>query len=118
VRAAALFVPLVVVAGALALSGGAASVPRDTGLDRPPLRLTSDQKTIWMTEWVACWRVKMHALSRLFHIPVESTTTPQSAARRLAKRAEFLVYETQAELVVAVDGCRNGILWRYYHPQT
>ena len=116
-RAAALFAPLVVLAASFAASGGAASAPRDTGLDRPPVRLTSDQKTIWMTEWVSCWRVKMHDLSRIFHIPVESTTTPQSAARRLAKRAEFLLYETQPELVVAVDGCRNGILWRYYHPQ-
>ena len=21
----------------------------------------------------------------------------------------------QEELAVAIDGCRNGILWRYYH---
>jgi hypothetical protein len=88
----------------------------DKGSDRPPRTLTEDGKSIWMTEWSACWRVKMSHISSVLHVRIESGMTPQQAAKKLANRAVFLLYETRPELVAAADGCRNGILWRYYHP--
>ena len=88
----------------------------DRGKDRPPARLTDDAKSIWMTEWTACWRVSMGRMSKVLHIPVRPGTTPQQAARKLARRAVYLLYETAPETLTAADGCRNGILWRYYHP--
>jgi hypothetical protein len=42
--------------------------------------------------------------------------TPQQAANKLSKRAVKFLYETTPELKAGADGCRNGILWRYYHP--
>jgi hypothetical protein len=87
----------------------------DRGSDRPPARLTDDAKSIWMTEWSACWRSTMGRMSKVLHIPVPSGQTPQLAARKLARRAVYLLYETEPETQVAVDGCRNGILWKYYH---
>ena len=98
----------------VAVATGAVRV--DRGSDRPPGRLTDDGKSIWMTEWTACWRVKMSRLSSILHIPIRAGTTPQQAAKKLSHRAVFLLYETRPELLTAADGCRNGILWRYYHP--
>ncbi len=104
---------------ALALAGAslAAGATRgDRGNDRPPAHLSDDGKSIWMTEWTACWRVTMGRLSNVLHIPVRAGASPQQAAARLAHRAVWLLYETQPETLTAADGCRNGILWRYYHP--
>jgi hypothetical protein len=106
---------LALVAGALsAASLGVAAI--DRGTDRPPGRLTDDDKSIWMTEWTACWRLPMGKMSKILHIPVRAGMTPQQAASKLAHRAVYLLYETVPETVTAADGCRNGILWRYYHP--
>jgi hypothetical protein len=88
----------------------------DRGSDRPPGRLTDDSKSIWMTEWTACWRLPMGKMSKILHIPVRPGMTPQQAAEKLANRAVLLLYETTPETLAASDGCRNGILWRYYHP--
>jgi hypothetical protein len=52
----------------------------------------------------------------VLHIPIHAALTPQQAANKLATRAVFLLYETTQETLAAKDGCRNGILWRYYHP--
>jgi len=98
----------------LVWTGTAAAV--DRGSDRPPGRFTDDAKNIWMTEWTACWRLPMGRISKVLHIPVRSGTTPQQAANKLARRAVYLLYETTPETLAAADGCRNGILWRYYHP--
>jgi hypothetical protein len=108
---------LALVSGALcaAAAGLAAS---DKGSDRPPGRLTEDQKSIWMTEWVSCRRLPMGSMSRILQIPVRAWMTPQLAAKKLANRAVYLLYNTQEETMTAADGCRNGILWRYYHPQS
>src|SRR5215471_6539951 len=86
-------------------AGAATSV--DRGKDRPPSRLTEDAKSIWMTEWTACWRVSMARMSKVLHIPVRSGATPQQAAKRLARRAVDLLYETEPETLAAADGCRN-----------
>ena len=40
---------------------------------------------------------------------------PQVAAILIAKKAEAPLWNIEAELDAAIDGCRNGILWRYYH---
>ena len=58
----------------------------------------------------------MGRMSKVLHIPVRSGQTPQQAARKLATRAVYLLYETRPETLAALDGCRNGILWKYYHP--
>ena len=75
-----------------------------------------DAKALWMTEWTACWHEKMGRLSALFHIPIRATDTPQIAAKKLSTRAMRDLYITQEEIAIGADGCRNGILWRYYHP--
>jgi hypothetical protein len=100
-------------AGAVIAAAGAGTYK---GSDRPPSSLTDDAKAIWMTEWVPCWREKMSTISKHLHIPIRPGVTPQQAAKKLAHRAVFLLYETAPELQAAADGCLNGILWRYYHP--
>jgi hypothetical protein len=102
--------------------GALAAVPTafgvDRGKDRPPTTLTEDFQAIWMTEWSACWTSSMKRISNALHIPVKSGMTPQQAANKLSKRAVKFLYETTPELRAGADGCRNGILWRYYHPQS
>jgi hypothetical protein len=101
----------------VALAGATvAGAAIDKGSDRPPGLLTEDGKSIWMTEWTACWRLPMGKMSKILHIPVKPGMTPQQAASKLARRAVYLLYETTPETNAAADGCRNGILWRYYHP--
>jgi len=100
----------------LSAAGASAATSADRGRDRPPGRLTEDAKSIWMTEWSACWRVPMRNMSKVLHIPVRPGMTPQQAANKLSRRAVYLLYETTPETLAAADGCRNGILWRYYHP--
>jgi hypothetical protein len=100
----------------VAASAAGAAATSDRGSDRPPARLDDDAKALWMTEWTACWRVSLARMSKILHTPVTSGTTPQQAARRLSKRAVRFLYETKPELATAADGCRNGVLWRYYHP--
>jgi hypothetical protein len=39
----------------------------------------------------------------------------QVAARLIARKAEAPLWNVSEELETAIDGCRNGILWRYYH---
>jgi hypothetical protein len=105
-----------VTTAALALAALAPAAGVDRGKDRPPARLTSDFQSIWMTEWTACWRTPMSKISRVLHIPVKAGMTPQQAATKLSKRAVKWLYETREELATGADGCRNGILWRFYHP--
>jgi hypothetical protein len=104
---------LVLVVVALCAGCGADKV--DKGVDRPPEALTEDRKALWMTEWVACWRVKVSSLSSILHVTIKDAT-PQQAARKVARRAMQDLYESRADLRVGADGCRNGILWRWYHP--
>ena len=87
------------------------------GTSRPPGTITEPHKTIWMTEWVACNRITMTVLARQLQIKVPSASTPLQASQILARRAMQFLYETDAEMNAAVDGCRNGILWRYFHGQ-
>ncbi len=102
---------------ALLTAAGVQASGGDHGSDRPPRSLTDDGKSIWMTEWTACWRTSMGHMSKVLHIPIKAAWSPQEAAQVLARRAVFLLYETTPETNAAADGCRNGILWRYYHPQ-
>jgi hypothetical protein len=99
-----------------ALATAPAAFGQDRGKDRPPVSLTEDFQAIWMTEWSACWTSSMTRISHALHISVKSGMTPQQAANKLSKRAVKFLYETTPELKAGADGCRNGILWRYYHP--
>ena len=88
----------------------------DKGLSKPPARLGPYHQAIWMSEWVACWRpLTMRALARELKIPNIRIQTPQQGARTLSVRAMRFLYEDPAELKTAREGCRNGILWRFYH---
>jgi hypothetical protein len=97
-------------------AGASAARSADRGKDRPPGRLTEDAKSIWMTEWTACWRVPMSNMSKVLHIPLRPGMTPQQAANSLRAARSTCCIETTPETLAAADGCRNGILWRYYHP--
>ena len=105
---------LALVLGAVfAASAVAASV--DMGRDRPPAKLSEEHKSIWMSEWVACTHQSLGKLAKEFGMKIPSGRTPQTAARLIARVAESPLWNLEEELVTAVDGCRNGILWRYYH---
>jgi len=101
---------------ALVLPVAAAASGVDKGRSRPPMNLTNHHKAIWMSEWVACWRPPtMQQLARELNMPHVKLFTPQQAALVLSKRAMRFLYEDPAEIRTALDGCRNGILWRFYH---
>jgi len=101
---------------ALALPATALGAGVDKGLQRPPANLTDHHKAVWMSEWVACWRVKtLQQFARELKMPHVKIYTPQQGAQILSVRAMRFLYEDPAELKTAQDGCRNGILWRFYH---
>ena len=101
---------------ALAVSSAATSAGVDKGRDKPPANLTSYHKTIWMSGWVACWRVRsLQQFARELKMKNPNFITPQQSARLLSVRAMRFLYEDPAELATAREGCRNGILWRFYH---
>jgi hypothetical protein len=95
----------------------AAAVAADTdrGRERPPAQLTEENKSVWMSEWVACRHLRMSALAKEIGIKITSGRPPQVAAVLIARKAEAPLYEIGDALDAAVDGCRNGILWRFYH---
>jgi hypothetical protein len=111
--------PLLLLAiAALALPAAGVSAGVDKGLNKPPTRLTNYHKAIWMSEWVACWRVKtLQQFARELKMKKVQFQTPQQSARLLSKRAMQFLYEDPLELKTAIEGCRNGILWRFYHEQ-
>ena len=100
---------------AVAAGPSAAVAERDTGRYRPPTALSESNKAIWMSEWVACRHKSLAALAREIGVKIPSGRTPQTAARLIARKAEGPLWIHEPDLVVAIDGCRNGILWRYYH---
>ena len=106
---------LVAIAGALGVAAALGS-GSSRGVDRPPAALSSSDKTVWMTEWVACHHTRLVNLAKSVGVKISSGRTPQMVALLIAKKAESLLYDPQDQLAPAVDGCRNGILWRYYHP--
>jgi len=104
---------------ALAIPATAASSGGvDKGSQRPPANLSNYHKAIWMSEWVACWRVKtLQQFARELKLKNPNFITPQQSARLLSVRAMRFLYEDPAELTTAREGCRNGILWRFYHEE-
>jgi hypothetical protein len=115
------------VIGVLLPATSALAIVDDRGRDKPPaklvdnssaMKLTDYYKAIWMSEWVACWRPStMTALARELRMgpTISRVKTPQTAAQLLSIRAMRFLYEDPVEIKVARDGCRNGILWRYYN---
>jgi hypothetical protein len=104
---------LAAVTSALVVATALAST--DRGRSRPPLQLTEDNKSVWMSEWVACRHMRLSALAKEIGVKITSARPPQVLAILIAKKAEAPLYEVGEALDAAVDGCRNGILWRYYH---
>ena len=111
------FVLAALIGVVLATAAVAAAV--DKGSDRPPtklaLPLTEKDKALWMGEWAACRNMRLSKFAKLMRIKIPPGRTPQVAARLVAKTAEAPLWNLENELHVAVDGCRNGILWRFYH---
>jgi len=105
---------LAAVTAALAVTAAFAA-DTDRGRQRPPARLTESNKSVWMGEWVACRHKRLSALAKEIGIRIPSGRAPQVAAILIAKKAEAPLWNIEAELDAAIDGCRNGILWRYYH---
>ena len=105
---------LVLVALAAAASA-TASFAADTGRSRPVSSLKEADKTIWMTEWVACHRTTLHVLARELGLKVTPNHTVQTTALLFAKFAERNIYDPGHDFTTGVDGCRNGILWRFFH---
>ena len=98
-----------------ALVVATASASTDRGRLRPPLQLTEDNKAVWMSEWVACRHMRLSALAKVIGVKITSSRPPQVLAILIARKAEAPLYEVGDALDAAVDGCRNGILWRFYH---
>ena len=88
---------------------------QDQGRQRPPAALSDHYKALWMGEWVACRHRTLHGLAKELHLNVPAGRTPQVTAKLIAKIAEGPLWSLQEEFTTAVDGCRNGILWRFYH---
>ena len=99
----------------LGAAPAAAAVASDTGRLRPPARLSEEHKSIWIGEWAACRHQKLGALANELGLKVPAGRTPQVSAKLIAKVAEAPLWNLEAELITAIDGCRNGILWRFYH---
>ena len=93
----------------------AAASDRDQGRQRPPAALTDHYKAVWMGEWVACGHRSLHGLAKELKLKVPAGRSPQVTAKVIAKAAEGPLWNLNEEFATAVDGCRNGILWRYYH---
>jgi len=110
-------VVLLLAAVAFALSVSAAvAADTDKGRQRPPLALTEDSKSVWMGEWVACTHKRLGALANEIGVKVTSGRPVQVVARLIARKAETPLWNNGSDdLETAIDGCRNGILWRYYH---
>jgi hypothetical protein len=89
----------------------------DTGRSRPPGYLTEDGKALWMGEWVACQHRKLGALASEIGIRVRPGRSVQVTAKLIAMTAEAPLWSLDSELATGIDGCRNGILWRFYHPK-
>lgn len=106
------------VAGALVLAlaiGVSSAAAADRGSNQPPLKYSDTNKALWMSEWVACTHKRLGALAREIGVKVPAGTTPQTVAKAIALKAESPLYDIYDGLSIAIDGCRNGILWRYYH---
>ena len=102
-------------AGVLGVVLATAAFASDQGRSRPPATLKTQEKVIWMGEWAACRHRSLRGLANELGLKVPPGRTPQVMAKIIAKTAEAPLWNLQSELITAVDGCRNGILWRYYH---
>jgi hypothetical protein len=93
----------------------AVAAGRDEGRQRPPAALSDHYKAVWMGEWGACGRRSLHGLAKELHPKVPAGRSPQVTAKMVATVAETALWNLDQEYTTAVDGCRNGILWRFYH---
>jgi hypothetical protein len=108
----------VVLAALLSAVFASTALALDTGRSRPPGNLTEDGKALWMGEWVACQHKRLGALASEIGVKVPPGRSVQRTARLIAKTAEAPLWSLDSEFATGVDGCRNGILWRFYHSPT
>src|SRR4029077_1856126 len=104
-----------VLSAVFATTAAAVAADQDQGRQRPPAALNAHYKALWMGEWVACGHHSLHGLATELHVKVPAGRTLQVTAKLIAKIAEGPLWNIEQELTTAVDGCRNGILWRFYH---
>jgi hypothetical protein len=104
-----------VLSAVFATTAAAVASDQDQGRQRPPSALSDHYKALWMGEWAACRHRSLHGIATELHLKVPAGRTPQVTATVIARTAEAPLWNLQAELTAAVDGCRNGILWRFYH---
>ncbi len=93
----------------------AKSTPDQRILHLPPAKLTSHLKAVWMGEWEECSVRSFTYMAKQFEMTVPASQTPQQIANRIANRAEMYLYYNDDETAAGVDGCRNGLLWHFYH---
>jgi len=116
----------VMLATTLTTSASATSqVDRGRPLRSVPSWFRGQERTIWRTEWQVVAGAPMRQLARDPDVRLSQGTlrswlavSPQYAAQRLAHRIETGdagAGWTGYQLEAAIDGCRNGILWSYYH---
>jgi len=94
----------------------AARADQDTGRFTPPAKLSAHYKAVWMGEWVACKHTSLRRLAAELNLKVPAARSVQVTALIIAKTAEAPLWNIKQELDAGIDGCRNGILWRFYHP--
>jgi hypothetical protein len=99
----------------VAIAAASFAADLDKGSQRPPAKLRTPDKVIWMGEWAACRHQSLRGLANELGLKVPAGRSPQMMAKIIAKVAEAPLWNLESEFVTAVDGCRNGILWRYYH---
>jgi hypothetical protein len=104
-----------VLSAVFATAAVAVAADQDQGRQRPPAALTDHYKALWMGEWAACRHHSLHRLANELHLKVPAGRSPQVMAKVIAKVAEEPLWNLQEEFTTGVDGCRNGILWRFYH---
>src|SRR5262245_25465811 len=99
-RTAVAFLLAAVLSALVAASTLAAT---DRGRLRPPLQLTEEMKSVWMTEWVACRHKRLSALAKEIRVKIPAGRPPQVAAVLIARKAEAPLYEVGDALDAAID---------------
>jgi hypothetical protein len=118
---------LVVLAGvSVASAHGMAAADRGRAYGNvPPSFQGFYDRNNWRGDWFACAGETMQGLARdpdvrlsLSKLRAWQSISPQYTARMLAYVVEQRTGLNDDGSIdpAALDGCRNGILWRYYHP--
>jgi hypothetical protein len=112
-------------AGAVAGSSSAAlTLDRGRAYNNVPTYFQGTDRSNWKNEWLVCASSTMRELAQDpdVHLSLRTIRTwlsvsPQYTARKLAYVIELRTnLDDNGQVEAApLDGCRNGILYRYYH---